>query len=117
MQAKKTKKEKKPARERVVDKETIALASQIVKKEKKTFTTEQVVDLKKAWKKMKKTEAKFLKDVAKIEKDLQEKTKIKDVEFFWLGADCHGIGNVSKTMVLVASYDLEEKVKKTGDNK
>ena len=109
MQAKKTKKEKKPARERVVDKETIALASQIVKKEKKTFTKEQIVDLKKAWKKMKKTEAKFLKDVEKIEKELQNKIKINDVEFFWLGADCHGIGNVSKTMEIVTSYNLEEK--------
>lgn len=109
MQAKKTKKEIKPVRKRVIDKETIALASQIVKKEKKQFTEEQVVDLKKAWKKMKQTEAKFLKDVDKIEKDLQEKVKIKDVEFFWFGGECHGIGNVSKTMEIVTSYNLEEK--------
>ncbi len=111
MQDKKTKKDQ-PVRKRVVDKETIALASQIVKKEKTKFTDKQKKILKEEWSDLRKLEVKFWKDVTKIEKQIQKKTKIKDTEFFWVNGDCLGIGNVSKTMELVASYELEKKGEK-----
>ena len=44
-----------------------------------------------------------------LEKNMQRNLKIKDLEFFIVDGEIVGIGNVARTMELIASYKLEEK--------
>ena len=76
---------------------------------KKPFTKDQVKKLKRYWKQMRHVQNDFDFAIQLLEKNMQRNLKIKDLEFFIVDGEIVGIGNVARTMELIASYKLEEK--------
>jgi acyl-[acyl carrier protein]--UDP-N-acetylglucosamine O-acyltransferase len=79
-----------------------------MKIKRKNFTKAQIKKLKPYWKAMRGLEDAFFQGVQEIEKKMQENLKIDDVEFFCVDGNYCGIGNVSKTINLIQSYELEK---------
>jgi hypothetical protein len=49
---------------------------------------------------------KYWKDIRKLEKNLEEGTNIKGIEFFFCDNDCVGISNIDRTMDLIHREEL-----------
>ena len=90
------------------EKTALEKATKAVKKSKKKFTKKQIKKLKVYWKELRILENKFGSDISTIEKKMQKSLKIEDVEFFCVDGEYCGIGNVRRTMELIASYELEK---------
>ena len=63
--------------------------------------------LKKYWKKLQELQGKFNLEIYELESKMQNEIGIDDLEFINVNGCC-GIGNVSRTIKLIHSEELEE---------
>ena len=79
-----------------------------MKIKRRSFTKKEIKKLKPYWKALRGLEDAFFQGTQEIEKKMQKELKITDVEFFAVDGEHCGIGNVSKTINLIQSYELEK---------
>jgi len=74
----------------------------------KKLSRDMVKKLKPYWKKLQDLEDEFYGQVGILEKEMQQKIGIEDLEFFQCDGDYVGIGNYSRTIKLIQSKQLEQ---------
>ena len=67
----------------------------------------QIKIMKQHWKFLSDLRDEHYQEVEKLERRLQEQTEIEDLEFFMVDGSYVGIGNLSRTMGLIHSHELE----------
>ena len=60
------------------------------------------------WPKVKLVQEKYWQEIAKMEKELEELTGIKDIELFHSDNDIAGVGNAERTVRLIHAHEIEE---------
>ena len=75
---------------------------------RRSFTKQEIKKLKKYWKELDALERDFDMTINALEDAMQKDLKIDDVEFFRVDGEFLGIGNISKTINLIALYELEK---------
>lgn len=70
-------------------------------------TKKLLKQLKPFWKNLGDIEDKFYKQMGLLEKEMENKTGIKSIEFFRCDNEVVGIGNAERTMRLIRGHELE----------
>lgn len=60
------------------------------------------------WKRFKELQNQYYTKIAILETEMEIKTKIKGVEFFFCDGECAGIGNIDRKLKLIHNQELEE---------
>ena len=71
-------------------------------------TTKQMRKLKEFWYKKDIIEERYWKSLDILEKEMEEATKIRGIEFFHCDGSIVGIGNTDRTMELLQREDIED---------
>ena len=82
--------------------------TKLSKKYKIIPTKEQLAIMKDYWQRFKSVESYFYRSVGELEREMSEKTEIKDLEFFCSDGDWCGIGQGDRDMRLIQREELEK---------
>lgn len=74
-----------------------------MKKSKKLIKT-----LQPFWKRFKELESQYHTKIAILETEMEDKIKIKGIEFYFCDGECAGIGTVDRKLKLIHNQELEE---------
>ena len=72
------------------------------------LSTYEIEKLKEHWANFQTLYDEFLRDVEWLERDMQEDLEIEDLEFINIDGSYCGIGNLSRTIKLIHSDELED---------